>query len=159
MAPTSPNSPNSFDIRDIFKLLPHRYPFLLVDKVLSVEAGKSITAQKNVSYNEPFFPGHFPQMPTFPGVLMLEALAQASGILAVVTSGLRADSGMILYFAGIDEARFRRPVIPGDVVTLVSDLLKQKRDLWKFKARALVGEQVACEADLICVIKDASRPE
>lgn len=149
----------TFDIRDIFKLLPHRYPFLLVDRITAIEPGKTIVALKNVTYNENFFTGHFPEVPTMPGVLILEALAQASGLLSVITSGIRADSGMILYFAGIDAARFKRPVIPGDQLTLHSEIIKQKRDLWKFKTRAMVGDMLACEADMLCVLKDARRPE
>lgn len=143
-----------FEIRDIMRFLPHRYPFLLVDRVLEVEEGKSIVALKNVTYNEAFFVGHFPELPTMPGVLMLEAMAQVSGILAVLKSGLSAESGLILYFAGIDNARFKRPVVPGDQLTMHSTLLKQKRDLWKFGARAMVGEELACEAELMCVLKD-----
>ena len=146
-----------FDIRDIMKLLPHRYPFLLVDRVIAHEPGQSITAIKNVTYNEQFFVGHFPELPTFPGVLMLEALAQASGIIAALKSGLRPDGGMVLYFAGIDNARFKRPVVPGDQLTLMSTLDKQKRDLWKFSAKAMVGSELACEAELLCVLKDTSK--
>ncbi|HSW13735.1 MAG TPA: 3-hydroxyacyl-ACP dehydratase FabZ [Solimonas sp.] len=151
-------TPTSFDIRDILKLLPHRYPFLLVDRVLSVdgEAG-TLVALKNVTYNENFFPGHFPGLPTMPGVLQLEAMAQACGLLAILKSGLRADSGFILYFAGIDNCRFKRPVIPGDQLTFHVKLDKQKRDLWKFSAQAKVGEALACEAEMICVLKDAKR--
>ena len=114
---------------------------------------KRLVALKNVTYNEPFFPGHFPGVPTMPGVLMLEALAQACGLLAVMRSGLRADSGLLLYFAGIDEARFKRPVVPGDQLVLTGTLIKQKRDIWKFDARATVGEELACEAKMICVLR------
>jgi 3-hydroxyacyl-[acyl-carrier-protein] dehydratase len=149
--------PLPFDIRDVMKLLPHRYPFLLVDRVIGHEEGKSITAIKNVTYNEAFFVGHFPELPTMPGVLMLEALAQASGIIAVLKTGLRPDCGMILYFAGIDNARFKRPVVPGDQLVLHSTLDKQKRDLWKFVTKATVGDEIACEAEMMCVLKDTSR--
>jgi 3-hydroxyacyl-[acyl-carrier-protein] dehydratase len=149
----------TFDIRDIFKLLPHRYPFLLVDRVLALEEGKTISALKNVTYNEPFFVGHFPEVPTMPGVLILEALAQASGILAVVTEKVEAHSGFILYFAGIDQARFRKPVYPGDQLVLHSELDKHKRDIWKFRTRATVNETLVCEADMLCVLRDARRPE
>ncbi len=148
-----------FDIRDIFRFLPHRYPFLLVDRVLALDQGKSISAIKNVTYNEPFFPGHFPDVPTMPGVLILEALAQASGILAVVTEKVEASSGFILYFAGIDNARFRKPVVPGDQLVLHSELDKHKRDIWKFRTRATVSETLVCEADMLCVLRDARRPE
>lgn len=146
-----------FDIREVMRLLPHRYPFLLVDRVVEYNSGVSITGIKNVTYNEQFFVGHFPELPTMPGVLILEALAQISGILAVLKSGLRADSGLILYFAGIDSARFKRPVVPGDQLRLVSELDKQKRDLWKFRTRALVGAELACEADMMCVLKKPER--
>lgn len=149
----SPVTTTQIDIREILKLLPHRSPFLLVDRVLSHDASQ-LTAIKNVTYNEPFFPGHFPGLPTMPGVIILEALAQACGILAVLGSGLRPESGMILYFAGIDEARFKRPVIPGDQLVLHVVLDRQKRDLWKFKARATVGEELACEAGMMCVLKN-----
>jgi 3-hydroxyacyl-[acyl-carrier-protein] dehydratase len=149
----------TFDIRDIFKLLPHRYPFLLVDRVLALEEGKCIDAIKNVTYNEPFFVGHFPEVPTMPGVLILEALAQASGVLAIVSEHVEAHSGYILYFAGIDNARFRKPVLPGDQLLLHSDLEKHKRDIWKFRTRAMVGDALVCEADMLCVLRDARRPE
>ena len=147
-----------FDINEILKLLPHRYPFLLVDRVLSIEEGGNVlTALKNVTFNEPYFPGHFPGLPTMPGVIMLEAMAQACGILAVQKSGVRKDSGFILYFAGIDECRFKRPVVPGDQLRFRVELDKQKRDLWKFKAQATVDGELACSADMMCVLKDAKR--
>ena len=117
-----------------------------------------LTAIKNVTYNEPFFPGHFPGLPTMPGVIILEALAQACGLLAVLQSGLRPESGLILYFAGIDEARFKRPVVPGDQLLMQVELVKHKRDLWKFQARALVGEELACEAGMLCVLKNPNTP-
>ena len=143
----------TLELKDILKLLPHRAPFLLVDRVLSYD-DRHLTAIKNVTYNEPFFPGHFPGLPTMPGVIILEAMAQACGLLSVLKSGLRPESGLILYFAGIDEARFKRPVIPGDQLTFHIELLKQKRDLWKFHARAMVGEELACEAGMMCVLKN-----
>ncbi len=147
-----------FDIRDILKMLPHRYPFLLVDRVLSIDNdGCTLLALKNVTYNEPYFPGHFPGLPTMPGVIMLEAMAQACGILAVQKSGLRADSGLILYFAGIDACRFKRPVVPGDQLRFHVELDKHKRDLWKFKVQATVDGELACSADMMCVLKDAGR--
>lgn len=148
----------TFDIRDILTMLPHRYPFLLVDRVLSVEdEQRRLVAIKNVTYNEPYFPGHFPGLPTMPGVIMLEAMAQACGLLAILRSGLRANSGFILYFAGIDNCRFKRPVVPGDQLIFTVEIDKQKRDLWKFKVAARVGEELACEADMMCVLKDAQR--
>lgn len=143
----------NFDVRQIMKMLPHRYPFLLVDRVLDAELGKSIRCLKNVTMNEAHFVGHFPDLPTMPGVLMLEALAQACGILAVMMSESTAKPGVILYFAGIDNCRFKRPVVPGDQLTLEGTLEKHKRDVWKFHARALVGDELACEADLMSVVK------
>ena len=148
----------TIEIRRILDLLPHRYPFLLVDRVLSHDDTR-LTAIKNVTYNEPYFPGHFPGLPTMPGVIMLEALAQTCGLLAVLKSGLRPESGLILYFAGIDHARFKRPVVPGDQLTFHVELLKKKRDLWKFSARALVGEELACEAEMMCVLKNPNTAE
>ncbi|WP_043112322.1 3-hydroxyacyl-ACP dehydratase FabZ [Solimonas flava] len=147
----------SFDICEILKLLPHRYPFLLVDRVIAIDEEKmTLTAIKNVTYNEPFFPGHFPGLPTMPGVLQIEALAQASGLLAIHRSGLRAKDGLVLYFAGIDNCRFKRPVIPGDTLTFHVELEKNKRDIWKFHTRATVGDELASEADLICVLRTVS---
>lgn len=150
-------SRTSFDIRDVMRLLPHRYPFLLVDRIVEHEEGKRIVGLKNITYNENYFPGHFPELPTMPGVLILEALAQASGILAVLKSGLRPESGLILYFAGIDNCRFKRPVVPGDQLLLHAVLEKQKRDLWKFRTHATVGDAVVCEADMMCVLKNPGR--
>lgn len=150
-------SKTTFDIRDIMRLLPHRYPFLLVDRVIAHEEGVSITAIKGVTYNEPFFVGHFPELPTMPGVLILEALAQVCGILAVLKSGLSSEHGLILYFAGIDNARFKRPVVPGDLLTMHAVLVKHKRDVWKFTTKAMVGEQLACQAEMMCVLRDASQ--
>lgn len=140
------------DIRTIIELLPHRYPFLLVDRVLSHD-DTQLTALKNVTFNEPFFPGHFPGVPTMPGVLILEAMAQACGLLAVLRSGMRADSGLLLYFAGIDDARFKRPVVPGDQLIFTVTLGRQKRDLWKFSAKAHVEDELACCAELMCVLR------
>ncbi|MGQ0696800.1 MAG: 3-hydroxyacyl-ACP dehydratase FabZ [Panacagrimonas sp.] len=148
-----------FDIRQIMRLLPHRYPFLLVDRVIEHEMGKSIVGIKNVTYNESFFVGHFPDLPTMPGVLILEALAQVSGMLSVLKSGLRPESGLILYFAGIDNCRFKRPVVPGDQLRLMSELDRQKRDLWKFRTRAMVGDELTCEAEMMCVLKKPGRAE
>lgn len=143
----------AFDIREIMKLIPHRAPFVMVDRVTEYSGGDTLTALKNVTYNEPFFPGHFPNVPTMPGVLILEAMAQASGILAVLKSGVRPESGLILYFAGIDYARFKRPVVPGDQLIFHVTLHKHKRDLWKFKTTATVGDELVCEAEMMCVLK------
>ena len=144
----------TLEIRDILKLVPHRWPMVLIDRVThyDLEAG-TLTALKNVTYNEGFFPGHFPAVPTMPGVLMLEAMAQSCGIFAVLRSGITAESGMIFYFAGIDHARFKRPVIPGDQLVFHVKFEKQKRDLWKFSARATVGDELACEAEMMCVLR------
>jgi 3-hydroxyacyl-[acyl-carrier-protein] dehydratase len=150
-------NPTLLDIPAIMKVLPHRYPFLLVDRVVELDPGKSLTAIKNVTYNEPFFPGHFPHVPTMPGVLILEALAQAAGILAVLRENKRAEDGLLLYFAGIDEARFRRPVIPGDTLALKVELLAHKRDMWKFSGRAFVGTDLAAEATLLCVLREPGK--
>lgn len=143
----------TFDIREVMRLLTHRYPFLLVDRVTDYQRGVSLTALKNVTYNEPHFTGHFPLLPTMPGVLMLEALAQACGLLAVLDSGVRPESGHILYFAAVDEARFKRVVVPGDQLTLNVELEKTKRNVWKFKTVASVGTEVACSALMTCVLK------
>lgn len=143
----------TFDIREILKLIPHRWPFVMVDRVTQYDDGDTLTAIKNVTFNEGFFPGHFPAVPTMPGVLILEAMAQACGVLAVLKSGVRPESGMILYFAGIDNARFKRPVVPGDQLVLTAQMMKQKRDLWKFSAQAKVGGELACEAEMMCVLR------
>ncbi len=141
------------DIHQILKQLPHRYPILLVDRVLAIEKGKSIKALKNVSVNEPFFTGHFPHRPVMPGVLMLEALAQAAALLAFETLGVTPDDKTVYYFAGIDGARFKRPVEPGDQLILEVDLDRMKAGIFKFKARAKVGEDVAVEAELMCTMR------
>ena len=141
------------DIHQILQKLPHRYPILLVDRVLELEKNKRIRAIKNVSINEPYFNGHFPHRPVMPGVLMLEALAQAAAILAFETLGMVPDSNTVYYFAGIDGARFKRPVEPGDQLTLDVTLERMKAGVFKFKARALVGEEVAVEADLTCTMR------
>jgi 3-hydroxyacyl-[acyl-carrier-protein] dehydratase len=132
------------DIHQILKLLPHRYPFLLVDRVLEMEKGKRITALKNVTMNEPFFNGHFPHRPVMPGVMILEALAQAAGILAFKTAGVVPDENSRFYFVGIDRARFRRPVEPGDQLALKATLERTMRGIWKFSTVAEVdGVEVA----------------
>ncbi|MBW4047282.1 MAG: 3-hydroxyacyl-ACP dehydratase FabZ [Proteobacteria bacterium] len=139
-----------FDINQIQKLLPHRYPFLLVDRVVEFEKGKSIRAYKNVSFNEPYFTGHFPQKPIMPGVLILEALAQAAGILAFGTLDVQADDNSVYYLVGIDGARFKRPVEPGDQLTLEVELVRQMRNIYKFNAVARVGDEMVAEAELMC---------
>jgi 3-hydroxyacyl-[acyl-carrier-protein] dehydratase len=141
------------DIHKILKQLPHRYPFLLVDRVLEVEKGKSIKALKNVSVNEPQFTGHFPHRPVFPGVLQLEALAQAAALLAFDTLGTSPDDNTVYYFAGIDGARFKRPVEPGDQLILEVSLERMKAGMFKFKAVSRVDGEIACEAELMCAMR------
>jgi len=141
---------NPMDMRQILEHLPHRYPFLLVDRVLECLPGERILALKNVSINEPFFPGHFPHHPVMPGVLVIEALAQAAGILSFVTLGQKIDDKSVYYFVGIDKARFKKPVSPGDQLMLEVSIKAHKQGLWKFTARALVDGQVTAEAELMC---------
>ena len=138
------------DIQEILEYLPHRYPFLLVDRVLAIEPGLSLIVLKNVSFNEPFFLGHFPQRPIMPGVLILEALAQATGILAFKSDGVRPDRQSMYYLAGVDNARFKRPVGPGDQLILEVRLERIKRDIGKFICEAKVDGQLAASADLMC---------
>jgi 3-hydroxyacyl-[acyl-carrier-protein] dehydratase len=141
------------DIQQILKKLPHRYPILLVDRVLEIEAGKRIRALKNVSANEPFFVGHFPNRPVMPGVLMLEALAQAAALLSFETLGIGADEKTVYYFAGIDGARFKRPVGPGDQLILDVSVARMKASIWKFDAKAWVGEELAVEAEMMLAMR------
>lgn len=143
----------SLDINAIMRLLPHRYPFLLVDRVLEYRKGESIRALKNVTYNEPFFPGHFPQRPVMPGVLIVEAMAQAAAILSFRTMESRPDDRNVYYFVGIDGARFKRPVTPGDQLILEVSIGGSKRGLWKFAGKARVGEQLVAEAELLCTLR------
>ena len=133
----------------VLKRLPHRYPFILVDQVLEFEPGVKITALKNVTINEPFFQGHFPEKPVMPGVLIIEALAQASGILAFITEGDQRDENVLFFFVGIDGARFKRPVLPGDRVELKTRLLRRRRDVWKFATEAVVDGRRAALAELM----------
>ncbi|HMO48333.1 MAG TPA: 3-hydroxyacyl-ACP dehydratase FabZ [Rubrivivax sp.] len=142
----------TMDIHKILKRLPHRYPFVLVDRVLELDKGKRIRALKNVTINEEFFVGHFPTRPVMPGVLMLEALAQAAAILGFETYDVVPDEKTIYYFAGIDDARFKRPVEPGDQLILDVQAARMRAMLWKFNARALVGDEVAVEAGLMMAV-------
>ena len=141
------------DIHTILKQLPHRYPFLLVDRVLAIDKGKTIRALKNVTINEPFFTGHFPHRPVMPGVLMLEALAQAAALLAFDAMDASPTDDMVYYFAGIDGARFKRPVEPGDQLTLDVEMLRMKAGIFKFKASASVAGELAVEAELTCAMR------
>jgi len=142
------------DIHEILEYLPHRYPFLLIDRVVEVDPGKSIHAYKNVTINEPFFVGHFPHHPVMPGVLIMEALAQAAGILSFKTEDKKPTESDVFYFAGIDEARFKRPVMPGDQLHLHVQLERQMRGVWKFYAEAKVDGQLAASAKLMCAKRD-----
>jgi 3-hydroxyacyl-[acyl-carrier-protein] dehydratase len=141
------------DIHEILKQLPHRHPFLLVDRVLSMEKGKSIRALKNVTINEPFFTGHFPHRPVMPGVLMLEALAQTAALLSFATMGVTPDDKTVYYFAGIDSARFKRPVEPGDQMIMDVVLGRAKSGIFKFSGVVRVDGAVVCEAELMCTMR------
>ena len=141
------------NIHDILKKLPHRYPFLMVDRVLELEHGKRIKALKNVTANEPYFLGHFPLRPVMPGVMMLEALAQAAALLSFDAMGAKAEDNTLYYFAGIDSARFKRPVEPGDQVILDVTLDRMKSNIFKFHARASVDGETAVEAGLMCAVR------
>lgn len=138
------------NLLEILDHLPHRYPFLLIDRVVECVPGKSLIGFKNVTYNEPYFAGHFPQRPVMPGVLILEALAQATGILAFRTAGRRPEEGTLYYFVGIDEARFRRPVEPGDQLRLEVNLIRYKQNIWKFNGYASVDDKEVASAILMC---------
>lgn len=141
------------DINEIMAYLPHRYPFLLIDRVCSVEAGSKVHAYKNVTMNEPFFAGHFPGSPVMPGVLLIEAMAQAAGILGFVTVDKKPSDGVIYYLAGADKTRFKRPVVPGDRVDLYADLITIRRGVAKFDCRAEVDGELACRSLVTCVEK------
>jgi len=143
----------TMNIHDILKKLPHRYPFLMVDRVLELEHGKRIKALKNVTVNEPYFVGHFPRRPVMPGVMMLEALAQAAALLSFDAMGAKAEDNTLYYFAGIDGARFKRPVEPGDQMILDVRLERMKSSIFKFSARASVDGETAVEAGLMCAVR------
>ncbi len=148
--------PTTLDIAQIIELLPHRYPFLLIDRVLELNIGKNIRALKNVTVNEPFFPGHFPVKPIMPGVLMIEAMAQAAAVLAYTSQPKSADGKQqIVYLAGIDEARFKRMVVPGDQLILSAETTRIMRGIGKFKCRATVDGELAAEAILIAALQGA----
>ena len=141
------------DIHQILKLLPHRYPILLVDRVLEIEKGKRIKALKNVSINEPFFTGHFPKYPVMPGVLMLEAMAQTAALLAFHAMDILPDENTVYYFAGIDDARFKRPVGPGDQIVMDVTLDRMKSGILKFSAKSTVEGNLVCQAGLMCTMR------
>jgi 3-hydroxyacyl-[acyl-carrier-protein] dehydratase len=141
--------PKQFDINEILRYLPHRYPFLLVDRVLEIHSGESITALKNVTYNEPFFPGHFPGRPVMPGVMLIEALAQTTGILAFFSANVIPTDQTRFYFVGIDKARFRKPVIPGDQLILKATVQRALKGIWKFETLAMVGDNEVAHAEMM----------
>ncbi|MEF9995215.1 MAG: 3-hydroxyacyl-ACP dehydratase FabZ [Burkholderiaceae bacterium] len=145
------------DINEIMRLLPHRYPILLVDRVLEVEAGKRIVAIKNVTVNEPHFTGHFPHYPVMPGVMIIEAMAQAAAVLSFVSLGVKADKDSLFYFAGIDGARFKKPVVPGDQLRMEIEFLREKAGIGKFKARATVDGVLACECEMMCAYRKVAK--
>lgn len=141
-------------IAEILKILPHRYPFLLVDRVLEVDGDKRIVALKNVSINEPFFEGHFPGSPVMPGVLTIEAMAQVGAILGILHSNPEDIKNAVVYFMGIDEARFRRPIVPGDQLRIIVTVLRRKATVWKMRGEVWVGQDLAAEATLLSSIGD-----
>jgi len=145
---------SAMTIHEVLRYLPHRYPFLLVDRVIECREGEHLEAYKNVSYNEPFFTGHFPGRPVFPGVLILEAMAQATGLLAFRTEGIQPHDNTLYLFVGIDKARFKRQVEPGDRLDLEVDLQRRARGMWRFSCCARVGTETACEADLMCTMRE-----
>lgn len=140
---------NQIDYLEVKRYLPHRYPFLFVDTVESYELDKWIKAIKNVTHNEPFFSGHFPQLPVMPGVLIIEALAQASGILMYRSFGRYPDESDLFFLAGVDDARFKRKVVPGDQLVLNVEVLKKRDNLWKFRGEATVNDELACHAEFM----------
>lgn len=141
------------DVREIRQYLPHRYPFLLVDRVVELEEGKFIKGYKNISVNEEVFNGHFPEVPIFPGVMIVEALAQVSGILGFKTLGQKPEDGYLYLFAGIDNVRFKRQVVPGDRLELESEVVSERRGIWKFAGKASVDGELAATVDILCAVK------
>jgi 3-hydroxyacyl-[acyl-carrier-protein] dehydratase len=141
--------PIRLDINEVLRFLPHRYPFLLVDRVLECHPGETIRALKNVTYNEPFFPGHFPGRPVMPGVMIIEALAQTAGILAFASVNVIPNEHTRFYFVGIDKARFRKPVVPGDQLILTATVQRALRGIWKFSTAALVGDSEVAHAEMM----------
>lgn len=143
----------SMDINDILKHLPHRYPMLMIDRVLECVPGDRIIALKNVSINEPYFPGHYPHQPVMPGVLIIETMAQAAAILAFKTLNDRSNDNTVYYFVGIEGARFKKPVLPGDQLKVEASIVYHKRGMWRFKAQATVEGQLVSEAELMCTLR------
>ena len=149
----------SMDIHEILEHLPHRYPFVLIDRVVSMELGKEITAIKNVSVNEPFFPGHFPYHPVMPGVLIVEAMAQAAAILSFKTMNTKPSDDSVYYFAGIDNARFKKPVSPGDQIVITVKIERILKGIWKYAGVAKVDGAVVAEAQMMCILKAIEKTE
>lgn len=149
---------NVLDIHQVLKYLPHRYPFLLIDRVLDYEVGKSLRAIKNVTINEPFFQGHFPFRPVMPGVLILEAIAQATGILAFLSTDTRPTEQSLYYFVGVDKARFKQPVEPGDQMVLEVEVLRTVRGVWKFRGEAKVEGKIVASAEMMCAEREIEPP-
>ena len=147
----------SMDIHEILDHLPHRYPFILVDRVISMELGKEITAIKNVTINEPYFPGHFSYHPVMPGVLIVEALAQAAALLSFKTMDTKPTEDSVYYFAGIDNARFKKPVNPGDQIVLHVKIDRVLKGIWKYSGRATVDNEVVAEANMMCILKEIKK--
>ena len=151
---TSEDLPRELDIQEILTILPHRAPFLLVDKVLDYKEFDWIKTIKNITYNEHFFPGHFPKKAVFPGVLIIEAMAQSTGILGYKSWSDTPNSDTIYYFASVDNAKFKRPVVPGDILTITATFLKEKRGMAKFSCVAKVNEKIVCSADIMCARRE-----
>ena len=149
----------SMDIHEILDHLPHRYPFVLIDRVLSMELGKEITAIKNVTINEPFFPGHFPHHPVMPGVLIVEAMAQAAAVLSFKTMNAKPSDDSVYYFAGIDQARFKKPVSPGDQIVLNVKIDRILKGIWKYSGVARVDGVIVAEAQMMCILKAINKKE
>ena len=144
------------DIREIMRLLPHGYPFLLIDRILEIEPGKRIVGIKNVTYNEPFFPGHFPGRPIMPGVLIVEAMAQTAGVLAF-KSIPEEEQGKPVFFLGLDNVRFRKPVVPGDQLRMELEITRHRHSIWGFKGKAFVEDQLVAEADLLAMLGEEDK--
>ena len=157
MTDTAATTTTSMDIHEILDHLPHRYPFVMIDRVISIELGKEITALKNVSINEPFFPGHFPHHPVMPGVLIVEAMAQAAAILSFKTMGIKPSDDSVYYFAGIDSARFKKPVSPGDQIILNVKIDRILKGIWKYSGVATVEGKIVAEASMMCILKNIDK--
>jgi 3-hydroxyacyl-[acyl-carrier-protein] dehydratase len=145
------------DIHEILNHLPHRYPFVLIDRVIDLKLNEEITAIKNVTINEPFFPGHFPYHPVMPGVLIVEAMAQAAAVLSFKTMNVLPSEDSVYYFAGIDNVRFKKPVSPGDQLVLYVKIDRVLKGIWKYKAQAKVDDQIVAEAEMMCILKNIQK--